>query len=65
MLLTRLNGAPPALALTPPTPLSQRERGEKNEELYAFSCLPPLPLGEEGRGGEGFGADSGAIFAED
>jgi methylenetetrahydrofolate--tRNA-(uracil-5-)-methyltransferase len=35
------------VALTPLTPLSQRERGEQE----AF--LPPLPLGEEGRGGEG------------
>jgi hypothetical protein len=45
----------PFEALTPPAPLSQRERGKKGRKSRAFSFLPPLPLGEEGRGGEGFG----------
>jgi acyl-CoA synthetase (AMP-forming)/AMP-acid ligase II len=38
-------------ALTPLTPLSQRERGENTARDSVL--LPPLPLGEEGRGGEG------------
>jgi hypothetical protein len=40
-------------ALTPLTPLSQRERERDKKEASVF--LPSLPLGEGGRGGEGFG----------
>src|SRR6185295_14794705 len=46
-------------ALTSPALLSQRERREKDKErnrIFCFFRLPPLPLGEEGWGGEGFGA---------
>src|SRR6185295_17692570 len=39
---------------SPPLPLlSQRERRGK-EEAYVFVILPSLPLGERGRGSEGF-----------
>src|SRR6185295_1940496 len=45
-------------ALTPLTPLSPRERGEQENLFHAV--LPPLPRGEEGRGGEGrSGEDDG------
>jgi len=51
-------GGLPSEALTPLAPLSQGERGEQAKKpplTVVFFFLPPLPLGEEGRGGEGFG----------
>src|SRR6185295_8939783 len=42
------SGGMPSEALTPPAPLSQGERGEKDEEPCASSFSPPLPWGEEG-----------------
>ncbi len=44
----RVHGVVPFEALTPPAPLSQRERGEKDKGMHASSFFPPLPLGEEG-----------------
>src|SRR6185295_7043163 len=49
------SGGLPSEALTPLTPLPGGERGTKPGKYRGFLFLPPLPLGEEGRGGEGFG----------
>src|SRR6185295_4617224 len=53
----------PSEPLTPLAPLSQGERGENRRRSGIFFFLPPLPPGEEGRGGEGFGGHAAAIQA--
>src|SRR5262245_26044137 len=56
ILLQRTYPPKPSL----PWPLSPRGREGKNGSTqivaHRLVFLPPLPLGEEGRGGEGFGA---------
>ncbi len=55
----------PSEALTPLTPLSRKgERGTKPRKRPSSVFLPPLPLGEEGRGGEGFGGQTAAPFCD-
>jgi len=50
----------PCEALTPPAPLSQRERGENERETMHFLFFPSSPLWERrGRGGEGFAGHNG------
>src|SRR5206468_9197899 len=64
-------GAPPAAALPPLAPLSQRERGKtpprnrpwRRASVPAVSAFPPPPPpGEGGRGGEGLRREIASIY---